>query len=90
MLKHNFLFGLEKLCEYWASAVKVESFNSFVGPLPKIKIYFPYYQCAHTNSYQLQKKWHFHPRCPQVMKFLNVNWIQYHNRYVRIYLDEHF
>ena len=34
------LFDLEKLIEYWASAVNVVSSNSYVGPLPSSKISF--------------------------------------------------
>ena len=53
-LKQSFLFNLEKLIEYWASAVSVVSSNSCVDSLPRIKI-FPYYQYAQMSSYQLQK-----------------------------------
>ena len=35
-----FLFHLESLIKYWASADKVVSSNLCVGSLPKIKIYF--------------------------------------------------
>ena len=39
-LKQNFIPGHVKLIEYWISAAKLW-FNSFVGPLPRIKISFP-------------------------------------------------
>ena len=38
--KQNFLFDLEKLIEYWASAVNVVSTDPCVSPLPRIKISF--------------------------------------------------
>ena len=40
------MFGCVKLIEYWASAVNVVIFNPCVGPLPRIKISFPYDQYA--------------------------------------------
>ena len=39
-LKQNFLLYLEKLIEYWASAVSIVSSNACVGPLTRIKISF--------------------------------------------------
>ena len=39
-LKQNFLFYIEKLTEYWTSAVNVASSNPCVGPFPGIKITF--------------------------------------------------
>ena len=53
-LKQNFMSGFVKLIEYWGSAVNVW-FNPCVGPLPRIKIFFLYYQCPQMSSYQLQK-----------------------------------
>ena len=32
----------------------------------------------------------FFPRYSQVMKILNANQIQYHNQYIRIYMDQRF
>ena len=55
MLKQNFLFDLEKLSKYWASTVNVLSLNPCVGSLPKIKIFFSYYQYKQMSSYKLQK-----------------------------------
>ena len=40
MLKQNFLFDLEKLTEYWPSAVNVVSSNPCDGRKPRIKIFF--------------------------------------------------
>ena len=41
MIKQNVLFDIEKLIEYWDSAVNVVSSNPCVGPIPRIKISFP-------------------------------------------------
>ena len=47
---------LEKLIEYWASAVNVVLSSSCVGPLQRIKKSFFCYQYALMSSYQLKKK----------------------------------
>ena len=40
-VKHNILFDLKKLIEYWLSAVKVVVLsNHCFGPFPRIKISF--------------------------------------------------
>ena len=55
-LKQSFLFDLEKLIEYCASAANVVSSNPCVRPIPRINMYFPFvYQYAQMSSYQLQK-----------------------------------
>ena len=54
-LKQNFLFDLEKLIDYWGSAVNVVRSNPCVGPIRRIKVLFSYYQYAQRISYELKK-----------------------------------
>ena len=58
-LKTSFFLFSVKLIEYIFSAVSVWS-NTYVGPLPRIKIFFFYYQYPEMNSYLLQRLLHFH------------------------------
>ena len=74
------------MIEYSASAIIIVSSNPFVGPLPRIKISFSYYQDKLMN-YCLQQKWqHFYPNQDLEMK-VNENQIQYHIWNNDIYLD---
>ena len=56
--KQNFVFSLVKLIEDNFSAANVGS-NLCVGPLPRIKISFSYYQYMNMKSYLLQNLLHF-------------------------------
>ena len=51
--KQNSLFHYEELIEYWGSAIDIVSYNSHVGPLPRIKFFFlviNMYKSTHINS----------------------------------------
>ena len=49
MLKQNFFLVTVKLIEYIFSTVEVCS-NPYIGPFPRIKMSFFYYQCVKKNS----------------------------------------
>ena len=53
-LKQNSVFDLEKLIEYWASAVNAVS-NPRVAPLPRTEIPFLLLQHAQMSSNKIQK-----------------------------------
>ena len=66
----------EKLIQYWASAVNVESSNPCVGPIPRINISFLLFSIRTDEMIKILR---------QVMKILNANQIQHPNHY--IYVD---
>ena len=66
----------EKLNQYWASAVNVESSNPCVGPIPRINISFLLLSIRTDEMIKIIR---------QVMKILNANQIQHPNHY--IYVD---
>ena len=54
-LTNKKLFDLEKLIEYWASAVSLVSSNPCVEPLPYLKYLFSCDEYAYMSSYQFKK-----------------------------------
>ena len=84
----SFLFDLQKLTEYWASAVNVVSSNFYVGSIPRIKISF-FLLSMLMSSYKLRKERNFFPNQKMELKKLNANRIQYNNDDIPFYMDQH-
>ena len=78
-LKQNFIFDLEKLIEYWASAVNLVSSNPCVGPLLRIQKTSSFLLSICTDELILtQKIMTFLPTLPSINKNserkLNPTW----------------
>ena len=60
-LEQSFRFDLEKLIEYWTSAVNIVSSNPCVGPIPRNEKYFSLLSILTVEFISAAKIWTFLP-----------------------------